>query len=327
LILLPRFGSRPEGGAITSHVRSHRPAQRLAVTSTWSPRDPPLGHASRAAASGPLPVTKDTDTEPASTEAGTTEKTLSPTDRLNENSRVMNSSRPWAQAAAIDGELRFGNGFTTAEHPDILRLFSTLGIPLAHYTAAGTQLQLSVQNRDRPGQLTTLGCWIVGWSHLAATSTKKDLTGALIEVRDDLHRQIDAKTAADRERRNCAAAQVRPTPITPPTRVREQTPRRFPPATARQETTVSRPTTRPDRGHGKLNWRRKESPTMGGCGPHWPVLWSPTKNGVTARTQHPCPRPAPVDIGAGQGGTVTGAPGSSPQRRSSLVSGHSSSNC
>lgn len=62
-----------------------------------------------------------------------------------------------AASAAFDGELRFGNGFTTAEHPDILRLFSTLGIPLAHYTAAGTQLQLSVQNRDRPGQLTALG--------------------------------------------------------------------------------------------------------------------------------------------------------------------------
>jgi hypothetical protein len=42
----------------------------------------------------------------------------------------------------------------------------------------------------------------------AATSTKKDLTGALIEVGDDLHRQIDAKTAADRERRTCAAGQV-----------------------------------------------------------------------------------------------------------------------
>ena len=34
------------------------------------------------------------------------------------------------------------------------------------------------------------------------------MTGALIEVKDDLHRQIDAKTAADRERRTCAAAQV-----------------------------------------------------------------------------------------------------------------------
>ena len=151
---------------------------------------------------------KDTDTEPGSTGAGTPDKTLIAADRLNENFRVMNSSRPWAQAAAIDRELRFGNGFSTAEHPDILRVLSTLDIPLAHYTAAGTELELSVQNRDRPGQLTTLECWIVGSSHLVATSTKKDLTGALTEVRDDLHRQLDAKTAADRESRARASAHL-----------------------------------------------------------------------------------------------------------------------
>jgi hypothetical protein len=277
----PRFGSRPEGGAITSHVRSHRPA----VTSTMVTARPPTRHNASRGAASVAAVTKDTGSEPASTEAGTTEKTLIPADRLNENSRVMSSSRTWAQAAAIDGELRFGNGFTTAEHPDILRLFSTLDIPLAHYTAAGTQLELSVQNRDRPGQLTTLGCWIVGWSHLCCDQHQEGL--------DRCADRSKRRPAPSNRRENSGrpgAPDLRSRtgdhPLPSPHRLAcgNKHPAGSHFATARQETTVSRPTTRPGRRRGKLNWRRKESPTMGGCGPHWSASWSPTKNGVTAIT-------------------------------------------
>lgn len=66
---------------------------------------------------------------------------------------------------------------------------------MATFAADKTDLELSVKNRDRPGQVTTLECWVAGWPHLIATSNEPELGKALIHVRDRLRRQQhDAKT-------------------------------------------------------------------------------------------------------------------------------------
>ena len=56
-------------------------------------------------------------------------------------------------------------------------------------------MELSVKERDTPSQRTTLEADISGWPRLVATSSHAAMGKALVEVRDDLLRQItDHKT-------------------------------------------------------------------------------------------------------------------------------------
>ncbi|MEO9200522.1 MAG: hypothetical protein ABI206_17380 [Antricoccus sp.] len=97
--------------------------------------------------------------------------------------------------ASIAGQLRIGSGLTQADYPMIIGLLSNLDLRLARFTAEETDLALSVKNRDRTGQVTTLECGVAGWPHWIATSTEPELGKALIHVRERLSRQQnDAKT-------------------------------------------------------------------------------------------------------------------------------------
>ncbi len=59
-------------------------------------------------------------------------------------------------------------------------------------------MELSIKDRDRPGQKVTLECWIARMTRMVATSDLDDMDAALFEVRDDLRRQInDAKTKSE----------------------------------------------------------------------------------------------------------------------------------
>ena len=60
------------------------------------------------------------------------------------------------------------------------------------------ELALSVKERDTPSQQTTLEAWIAGQPRLVATSRRTDFDASLIEVRDELIRQItDAKNRGE----------------------------------------------------------------------------------------------------------------------------------
>lgn len=100
-------------------------------------------------------------------------------------------------SSIVDSHLRVVAGFIEAERAHIVRLLAPLDPRLLRF-AADVDMELSVKDRDRPGQKVTLECWIARMTRIVATSQLRDLDSALIEVRDDLRRQInDATTKSE----------------------------------------------------------------------------------------------------------------------------------
>jgi len=92
----------------------------------------------------------------------------------------------------IQDRLRLVPEFRTDEREGILEvLFGRLERRLAHWQPEQVELELSVKERDKPGQRTVLECWISGVPRMVATSNEADLDRAVIEVRDDLFRQLN----------------------------------------------------------------------------------------------------------------------------------------
>lgn len=91
--------------------------------------------------------------------------------------------------------LRIGAGFDGSEHAHAIELLSSLDARLRTFPAESTQLELTTKDRDRPGQTTTLECWVAGRARVVGTSSQGDIDRALVEVRDHVRRQLDeAKT-------------------------------------------------------------------------------------------------------------------------------------
>ncbi len=106
-------------------------------------------------------------------------------------------------SATVAAQLRLGSGFTVSERPDVIERLSSLDHALAAFEPTAVELELSIKDRDRVDQATTLQCWIVGWPRLVATSSDRALTASLVEVRDDLRRQLDdakSRSAPQRQR-------------------------------------------------------------------------------------------------------------------------------
>jgi hypothetical protein len=93
-------------------------------------------------------------------------------------------------AASLD-ELRLGTGFAESERDRIVARLSKLNRRLKRFPADGTWLELSVKQRDSSSQSVTLECEVPGFAKFVATSTESDLRDALMDVREDLWRQID----------------------------------------------------------------------------------------------------------------------------------------
>lgn len=92
----------------------------------------------------------------------------------------------------IQDRLRLVPEFRTDEREGILEvLFGRLERRLAHWQPEQVELELSVKERDKPGQRTVLECWIAGVPRMVATSTEEDLDDSTVEVRDDLFRQLN----------------------------------------------------------------------------------------------------------------------------------------
>ena len=103
--------------------------------------------------------------------------------------------------ATVDGCLRLGTGFSQHEWSRIVDQFAPLDARLAAFHADGTDLELSVKDRESRGQKVTLECTVAGRHRIVATSPEEQLKDALNDVRDDVRRQLDdAKTR--REPRN-----------------------------------------------------------------------------------------------------------------------------
>jgi ribosome-associated translation inhibitor RaiA len=93
---------------------------------------------------------------------------------------------------AFDDRLRIVPEFRSDEREGILEvLFGRLERRLAHWKPSQVELELSVKERDRPSQRTVLECWITGVPRMVATSTEADIDRAIVEVRDDLFRQLN----------------------------------------------------------------------------------------------------------------------------------------
>lgn len=88
-------------------------------------------------------------------------------------------------------QLRLGAGFTDSERDRIVSVLSKLNRRLRKFQADGTQLELSVKDRDTTSQKVTLECWLPKFPHIVATSNQPNLKAALMDVREDLWRQID----------------------------------------------------------------------------------------------------------------------------------------
>ena len=100
-----------------------------------------------------------------------------------------------ANPATVDECLRVGAGFSQGDRNWIAEQFGTLDARLAGFHADTTELEVSVKDREVPGQKVTLECWIAGRQKVVTTSSEEDLHAALNDVRDDLRRKLnDAKT-------------------------------------------------------------------------------------------------------------------------------------
>ncbi len=62
---------------------------------------------------------------------------------------------------------------------------------LSRWDPEQIELELSVKERDTPSQRVVIECWLAGVPKLVATSTNADLDRGVLEVRDDLRRQVN----------------------------------------------------------------------------------------------------------------------------------------
>jgi ribosome-associated translation inhibitor RaiA len=100
-----------------------------------------------------------------------------------------------ANPATVDECLRVGGGFSQGDRNWIAENLATLDTSLAGFDVDRVELEVSVKDREARGQKVTLECWIAGRPKVVTTSSEEDLHAALLQVRDELRRQLhDQKT-------------------------------------------------------------------------------------------------------------------------------------
>ncbi len=81
-------------------------------------------------------------------------------------------------------------------------VFGNLDRRLKRWQPEQVELALSVNERDTNSQRTVLACWIAGLPKIVGTSSHADLEKAVVEVRNDVRRQINRwVTRKEAERR------------------------------------------------------------------------------------------------------------------------------
>jgi hypothetical protein len=95
-------------------------------------------------------------------------------------------------------QLRIGCGFEESERPRILELLRKLDRQLQRFPAEAVDLELTVKDRDTTAQKVTLEAWLPNVPRVVVTSREHSLRDALMDVREDLWRQL--KETLDRRR-------------------------------------------------------------------------------------------------------------------------------
>jgi ribosome-associated translation inhibitor RaiA len=113
-----------------------------------------------------------------------------PTDAFRTDKDIQPADLPGEGQASL-ALLRLSGEFTEADRARIVERLSKLDRRLQRFPADGTDLHLTVKDREQPGQKVTLEARLPKFGHFAATSTEADLRAALMDVREDLWRQID----------------------------------------------------------------------------------------------------------------------------------------
>ena len=112
--------------------------------------------------------------------------------------------------ATVESSLRLGSGFDADEREHIVAGWSGLSARLRSYPSGSIELDLSVKERATPSQRTVLEARIPGSAPFVATSDQPDLDDALIDVRDDLIRQLtDAKNRTEPRNRRSLRESIR----------------------------------------------------------------------------------------------------------------------
>ncbi len=112
--------------------------------------------------------------------------------------------------AVIAQRLHLATGFHASERDWVVDRLAALGSRLRSFRSEQVELQISLKDRRGVEQHVTLECWISRTPriHLVATSSKRELSDALNEVRTELTRQIDEAKTRTEPRSNRALRSV-----------------------------------------------------------------------------------------------------------------------
>ncbi|HSK91719.1 MAG TPA: hypothetical protein VK875_10435 [Euzebyales bacterium] len=102
-----------------------------------------------------------------------------------------------SRGASID-QLRIEFGFEESEHARVLDVLRKLDRQLKRFPADAVDMELTVKDRDTTAQKVTMEVWLPNLPRIVATSKEIALRDALMEVREDVWRQI--KEQLDRRR-------------------------------------------------------------------------------------------------------------------------------
>src|SRR6056297_105878 len=111
--------------------------------------------------------------------------------------------RSGARMTTMKDRLLLGSEFRPEEHDRYRELvFGNLERRLKRWQPEQVELELSVSGRETNAQRTELVCRIVGVPTIASTSPLPDLDKAVVEVRNDVRRQVNRwLTRKEAERR------------------------------------------------------------------------------------------------------------------------------
>lgn len=115
--------------------------------------------------------------------------------------------------SVIEERLHLAAGFHADERDWVVNRLAALGSRLRSYRDDQIDLEISLKDREGVEQHVVLQCWINRGhrQHLVASSSQRELSAALNEVRDELVRQVDENKTRTEPRHNRALRSV-PTP-------------------------------------------------------------------------------------------------------------------
>lgn len=106
--------------------------------------------------------------------------------------------------ATVARTLRVVPEFRSDEFDDLAGLLSpSLDRRLSRFRVEQVEMELSVKDRETPKQRVVLEAWIAEGARqrFVATSTREELRAAVIEVRDDMRRQVNRHLTKQESRR------------------------------------------------------------------------------------------------------------------------------